>query len=145
MVLDKPLVGSSNSNSMVMVIITIVVIMGMLVKGVASMRIEVVRRIWGGTTRDNWTRIFQLSLWRVGGPGVPALFEIFGKATFGVRESSVFSGGRYGCPGVEIWDSLGGNPGLCLGWGGGDFLVREGREFFLGVFVLSGFFDQICS
>jgi hypothetical protein len=42
----------------------------------------------------------------------------------------VLSGGRYGCPGVEIWDSLGGNPGLCLGGGGGDFLVREGKEFF---------------
>lgn len=45
MVLDKSLVRSSSSNSMVMVIITMVVIMGKLGKGVASMRIEVLRRI----------------------------------------------------------------------------------------------------
>jgi hypothetical protein len=64
--------------------------------------------------------------------GLGFLFEIFGKSyLWGNRGCSAFSDGRYGCPGVEIWDSLGGNPGLCLGGGGGDFLVREGREFFL--------------
>jgi hypothetical protein len=83
MVLGKSLMvysSSSSSHSMVIIIITILGTMGKLVVG---MRTEVVRRIFRiGTTRDNWARISNCYLWRVG--GLDFLFELFCKLPLGL-------------------------------------------------------------